>query len=62
MGWIILLVCGGFIIVDLMLNAEESTPIPPQRNGDADHFITYHNRMVGMCKGKELEIEKCQMN
>jgi hypothetical protein len=47
---------------DIAVSTEESTPIPPQRNDDVDHIITFRNRSVGMCKMPELEHLEEQMN
>ncbi len=62
MGW---LLCFGMIAAALMYVAAEKTPISEEHHNtedDVDHYITYHNRRVGMCKGKELELHSEQMN
>lgn len=62
MGW---LLCAGMIAVALLYVAAERTPVSEEHDNteeDVDHFITYHNRRVGMCKGEELELQSEQMN
>lgn len=43
-------------------NPPDPRQSPTQPEEDVDHFITYHNRRVGMCKGAELELQSEQMN
>jgi hypothetical protein len=61
MSWLIIFACGIIFMTCIVINTEESTPIPPQRNDDGTWFTTGHYRF-GLLKGKELELQREQMN